>query len=101
MKMIFEEIWLYLFGFFGGVGLGFFYFGGLWFTVKKIPSSSNPKRLFLCSAVLRLVPTLLALFVAVKANPGVFLIMLPGFFAVRYVMVRRVTNLSRGQAHAA
>ncbi|MBU1057419.1 MAG: ATP synthase subunit I [Proteobacteria bacterium] len=99
--MIFEESWPYLFGFFAGAGLGCFYFGGLWFTVKRIPVSSNPKRLLLYSAVLRLVPTLLALFVAVKVNPGVFLSMLPGFFALRYVMVRRVTNLSRGQAHAA
>jgi hypothetical protein len=26
--------------------------------------------------------------------------MLPGFFGVRYFMIRRVTNGSRGQAHA-
>ncbi len=98
--MIVESVWPYLLGFLSGIGLGLFYFGGLWLTVKKIPVSRNPKRLFLCSAALRLVPTLLALFVAVKVNPGVFLIMLPGIFAVRYFMVRWVSNLSREQAHA-
>ena len=98
--MTVEASWPYLLGFLGGSGLGIFYFGGLWLTVKKIPVSSNPKRLLLWSAALRLVPTLLALFIVVRVNPGVFLTMLPSFFAVRYVMVRRVTNLSRGQAHA-
>lgn len=91
----------YILGFFSGAGLGFFYFGGLWLTVKKIPVSSNPKRLLFRSAVLRLTPTLLALFFAAGTDPGIFLIMLPGFFGVRYFMIRRVSNLSREQVHAA
>lgn len=94
--MIAESVWPYILGFLSGIGLGIFYFGGLWLTVKKIPVSRTPKRLLLCSAAVRIIPTLLALFVAVKVNPGVFLIMLPGFFSVRYFMVRRVSNLSRG-----
>ncbi|MBU0959982.1 MAG: ATP synthase subunit I [Proteobacteria bacterium] len=100
MMMTVEASWPYLLGFLGGAGLGFFYFGGLWLTVKKIPASSNPKRLLLWSAALRLVPTLLALFIVVRVNPGVFLIMLPGFFGVRSFLIRRVSNLRRGQAHA-
>lgn len=98
--MILEASLLYVIGFLGGAVLGFFYFGGLWLTVKKIPGSSNPKWLLFWSAVFRLAPTLLVLFFAVKASPSIFLIMLPGFFGVRYFMIRRVSDGSRGQAHA-
>ena len=98
--MIIEASLLYIFGLLGGVGLGFFYFGGLWLTVKKIPVSSNPQWLLFWSAVFRLVPTLLVLFFVVKADPSIFFLMLLGFFGVRYWMVRRVSNEKRGQAHA-
>lgn len=98
--MMIEESVLYVIGFLGGIGLGFFYFGGLWLTVKKIPFSSNPKWLFFLSAVFRLAPTLLVLFFAIKINPLIFLLMLPGFFGVRSFMIRRVAKRSRGQAHA-
>ena len=98
--MTIELSLLFVLGFLGGIVLGFLYFGGLWLTVKKIPVSRNPKWLLFWSAVLRLAPTLLVFFFAVKANPSIFLIMLPGFFGVRCFMIRRVTNGSRGQAHA-
>ena len=98
--MMFESSWPYILGFLAGVSLGIFYYGGLWLTVKKVPISRNPQILLLLSAVLRLVPTLFALFIAVKINPGIFLVMLPGFFGVRYMMIRRISNLSRGEAHA-
>lgn len=98
--MIIELRLLYVLVFFGGIGLGVFYFGGLWLTVKKIPVSSNPKWLLFWSAFFRLGSILLVFFFAVKANPAFFLVMLPAFFSVRYYMIRRVTNRSRGEAHA-
>lgn len=93
---MFEAAFPYILGLWGGVALGFFYFGGLWLTVKRVPASSKPKTLLFWSAVLRLTPTLVALFVALKANPGIFLVMLPGFFGVRYFMTRRVSTMSQG-----
>ncbi len=99
--MMLEANWPYIAAFGGGVGLGLFYFGGLWLTVKKIPRSSNPKQLLVWSAVGRLAPTLLALFFAVRIDPGFFVVMLPGFFAVRHVMTRRVAHISREQTDAA
>lgn len=101
MKMTIEVTLPYLVAFLGGVALGLFYFGALWFTVKKIPGSSHPKRLLLSSALLRFFPTLLTMYLVVKADPVIFLIMLSGFFAVRYYMIRRVTGLSGERTHAA
>lgn len=43
----------------------------------------------------------MTMYLVVKADPVIFLIMLSGFFAVRYFMIRRVTDLSGEQTHAA
>jgi F1F0 ATPase subunit 2 len=101
MTMMLEATWPYLVGCVGGVGLGFFYFGGLWLTVKKIPASTSPERLLLWSAVGRLAPTLVVLFLALRVDPGIFVIMLLGFFAVRHFMTRRVATTGREQIDAA
>ena len=37
-----------------GIGLGTFFFGGLWLTVRRGVSSPHPARLFLGSALLRM-----------------------------------------------
>lgn len=99
--MTLELSLFFVLGFLGGIDLGFFYFGGLWLTVKKIPVSRNPKWLLFWSAVFRLAPTLLVFYFVGKANPSIFFIMLSGFFGVRYFMIRRLTNGNRGQVHAA
>lgn len=99
--MIIDTSLIYALGFLAGAGLGFFYFGGLWLTVKKVPVSSNPKWLLFWSAVFRLAFTLTIFFVAARAKPVFFFIMLPGFLGVRYFLIRRVANGHRGQLHAA
>lgn len=99
--MIIDGSLPYVLWFLIGITLGFFYFGGLWFTVKKVPVSSNPKWLLFWSAVFRFVPTLLILFLAARVNPSIFFSMLPGFIGVRYFMIRRVAKVNRGQIRAA
>ena len=91
----------YVFGFLGGLGLGLLYFGGLWLTVRKIPTSRNPQKLLLLSTVLRLGTTLFVFFLVGKGYPFIFLSMLPGFFGGRCFMLRRVGEIDRRQVHAA
>lgn len=99
--MIIETPLLYVFGLLGGLGLGIFYFGGLWFTVRKTPTSRNPHKLVLLSAVLRLGTTFLIFCLVGKDYPVIFLSMLPGFFAGRYFIIRRVEEIGRRNIHAA
>ncbi|MBC8316606.1 MAG: ATP synthase subunit I [Desulfobulbaceae bacterium] len=81
---------IYLYGFLLGVITGLYYFFGLWLTVKKVPSSANPKRLLALSFIARLLPTLIIMLIAARQNPGLFLTLLPGFFLVRFVMTRKI-----------
>jgi len=91
----------YVLGFLGGMGLGILYFGGLWLTVRKIPTSPHPQKLLLLSTALRLGTTLFVLFLVGKGYPLIFLSMLPGFFGGRYFMIRRVREIDRRRIHAA
>lgn len=84
-----------------GAGLGLFYFGGLWLTVKKIPVTGNPEWFLLWSAVCRLGCTFLILFLAARSNLLFFILMFSGFLAVRHFMMRRVANVNRRLNHAA
>lgn len=82
----------YLLGLSIGLITGLFYFGGLWFTVKKVPFSKKPNRLLALSTVVRLVPTLAIMFIIIRKDPGMFVATLLAFFAVRFIMIRRVVN---------
>jgi len=90
----------YIAGFIIGVITGLYYFMGLWWTVLKVPSSTNPQRLLGLSFLLRLIPTLIIMIIAARYNPGMFLTLLPGFFLVRFIMTRRI-GLHKGQMNAA
>ena len=45
-----------------GLGLGLFYFGGLWLTVRQLPLTKNPYRLIFSSLIVRLGITLFVLY---------------------------------------
>jgi F1F0 ATPase subunit 2 len=91
----------YFAGFVIGVMNGLYYFIGLWWTVQKVPSNANPKRLLGISFIARLIPTLLIMLFAARYNPGVFLTLLPGFFLVRYVIVRKIGTVHKEPINAA
>jgi F1F0 ATPase subunit 2 len=82
----------YLLGF--GIGLltGLYYFAGLWFTVKILPRSKSPNRLLALSAAARLLPTLAIMFILIRTDPGMFVLMLIAFFSVRLIMTGRIAN---------
>jgi F1F0 ATPase subunit 2 len=91
----------YIAGFIIGVITGLYYFFGLWWTVQKVPSSANPKRLLALSFMARLIPTLLIMLFAARYNPGMFITLLAGFFLVRVLMTRKIGRMNKEPRNAA
>ncbi len=90
----------YIGGFICGIFVGLYYFYGLLITVRKVPVSTNPKRLLAISYVLRLLPVLMLLVVFARKDPGVFITLLIGFFTVRFIMIRKITGMRKVKVYA-
>ncbi|SIS53445.1 F1/F0 ATPase, subunit 2 [Zobellia uliginosa] len=73
---------------FGGAGLGFLFFGGLWFTSKKMLSSKKPVLWYLGSLSIRVGLTLLGFYYLGQNNFKYMLICLLGFVAARFIVIR-------------
>lgn len=101
IKMILETVLSNVLGLLGGVVLGVFCFGGLLITVRTIPACRQPQLLLLLSTVLRLGTTFFILYLVGKGYPLIFLVMLPGFFGCRHVMIRRAAHSDRRTSNAA
>lgn len=85
------EMFPYILGLFIGIITGLFYFVGLWITVKKVGHSQKPRRLLMTSTVVRLLPTLAIMFILIRKDPGMFVAMFVSFFALRFIMIKRIT----------
>lgn len=69
-----------------GAALGFFYFGALWLTVKRLPHAARPAA---GSFVLRNAAALLGFYHIMEGRWERLLASLAGFLAMRSVLVRR------------
>lgn len=63
-----------------GILLGAFFFGGLWWTVKKGLSSKSPMALFFASIVTRSAVVLAGFYFVSRWQPGRLFACLAGFF---------------------
>ncbi|MBU1206316.1 MAG: ATP synthase subunit I [Proteobacteria bacterium] len=72
-----------------GMGLGFFYFGTLWLTVKHLPRVRRPALLSLGSFWGRLGITLIGFYLIMGEEGQRLLACLLGFLLVRSLLVRR------------
>ncbi len=72
-----------------GAALGFFYFGALWLTVKRLPQAARPAWLAAGSFVLRNAAALLGFYHIMDGRWERLLAGLAGFLAMRSVLVRR------------
>ncbi|WP_052035230.1 ATP synthase subunit I [Xenococcus sp. PCC 7305] len=75
-----------------GLGLGLFYFGGLWLTVQQLPVSKHPYRLVVFSFLFRLGISMFVLSLIIGGNIelyNVFSLMACclGFFIVRTITI--------------
>lgn len=73
-----------------GIGIGLFYFGGLWWTVKQLPSRRYPWLWTLGSFLVRGGLSVMAFYWTTGGRWEQVVMSLGGFLLVRTVMVRRL-----------
>lgn len=83
-----QHILLILLTFVPGVVLGIFYFGSLWITVRQLPTTAYPTRLFIGSWLGRLAVTLLGFYLVMDGQWQRALLCLLGFITARIVLTR-------------
>ena len=74
--------------FLAGIGLGTFFFGGLWLTVQKGLQSKNASLIFMASLVLRVAVVMLGFYYVAINDWKKILICLLGFMIARFVFTR-------------
>lgn len=86
-----NKLLIIIFGFTAGIILGSFFFGGLWLTLKRLPSTQNPLLLILGSFSGRIVICIIGFYIVVKAgNLSGLLASLAGFMLIRFMLVRHL-----------
>ena len=75
-----------------GLGLGLFYFGGLWLTVQQLPITKHPYRLMFLSFLFRLGVSMFVLSLIVGGNTNLYNVMslltcCLGFLIVRTIAI--------------
>jgi F1F0 ATPase subunit 2 len=89
--MTLEELMM---GFVAGAALGGLFFGGLWLTVRRLPSASAPALLALGSYVGRLAGLAVGLYAVVRLGGAAALLgALVGLLVVRQLLVARLKEV--------
>lgn len=83
-----------LLAFCSGVLIGTVNYGGLWITLKRLPSSRHPARLCMTSFVARMAGTPVLLALATGLRPLPIAACLAGFFFMRQIFVRRLAPVA-------
>jgi F1F0 ATPase subunit 2 len=86
-----ELLWLIAALLVGGA-LGVFYFGGLWWTVQRVPRVRRAGLLLLASFAARTVITLLVFYLVAGGQWQRLLAAVIGFILIRFVLVRHLSN---------
>jgi F1F0 ATPase subunit 2 len=81
-----------------GALLGAFYFGGLWWTVRKGLASERPAPWFLGSLLLRAGVILAGFYFVAQGHWSALVACLLGFVIARVIVVKRLARASAGQA---
>jgi F1F0 ATPase subunit 2 len=85
--MIGSILWQ-LTAFISGIILGIFYFGSLWLTIRQLPTTVYPVRLFIGSFLGRMVVTLYGFYMIMDGQWQRVLIALGGFILARIILTR-------------
>lgn len=83
-----SNLGIVILAFFAGSILGFFFFGGLWWTVQKGTTTKYPALLFLGSILVRTAVVLAGFFWIAGDHFGRLLACLLGFIVTRFLMLR-------------
>jgi F1F0 ATPase subunit 2 len=87
-----------LFALLGGILLGIFYFSGLWFTVRSLPSSRHPALLTLGSFLGRMIITLAGFYFLMGSRVENLLVGLLGFLLARQLLFKVLRPEKAGRA---
>lgn len=79
-----------LLAFAAGLGLGLFYFGGLWLTVRRLPASRYPVPLLLISFAGRTAAAVVGFYFVMDGRWERALACLVGFLVARIVLTARL-----------
>jgi F1F0 ATPase subunit 2 len=69
-----------------GLALGLFFFGGLWWTVRKAINSSNPALWFFSSVMLRMAVVIFGFYLVMAGDWRRLCIALVGFIIARMIV---------------
>lgn len=70
-----------------GIGLGVFFFGGLWWTVKKMARSKMPAVWLFSSFIIRVGVTLLGIYLVAAGDWQKMILCLIGFVTARFMVI--------------
>ena len=85
----------FLISFLIGIGIGFFYFYGLWWTIRKLPTVRQPGLWTFASFLLRTGVGLVAFYYSMQGQWQSLLVSLVGFMMTRAILARRFRPASR------
>lgn len=80
-----------IYPFIAGLILGVFYFGGLWFTVQRLPYTDNPALWALVSFGFRLMVVLIGFYIIMGSHWENAVAALVGFILARVVSIKRIS----------
>jgi len=92
------ETWQLAAFFIAGGLIGTVYFGGLWLTVKRIPSSDNPHLLLVSSFFLRMAVALAAFYALTPWGWQALVLALLGLLITRQILTR-IKGLKPNKQH--
>jgi F1F0 ATPase subunit 2 len=78
-----------------GIGVGLFYFGGLWLTVRQLHRIRRPGLLILTSLAIRLSLSMAAFTLVMAGHWERLLVCVAGFLLMRTILVRRLGPVRR------
>jgi F1F0 ATPase subunit 2 len=82
----------------GGILLGFFYFGGLWLTVRSLPTTRQPALLTMGSFLGRMLITVAGFYFLMGGRVENLLACLVGYILARQILFKVVRNGKTGTA---
>lgn len=89
MEIVWSNLARYLLSAVAGMGVGLFYYGGLWWTVRRLPHQGRPGVLFAVSFLVRSLLTVGAIYVITQGRLDTLAACMVGFVLMRVWLVRR------------
>lgn len=74
----------------GGAVLGFLFFGGLWWTLRALPTARHPALIMFASYFARMALVVLGFFLLMGGEWQRLVVAFVGFMIVRFLMIRHI-----------